>query len=402
MAKITNFNEEREKRRSDARERQDQAEQKIARHKLFRLIRILVIITILVGTGIFMYVRYRGKIYVGYDVINSVERTKVDGAKDVKLGNSVLTYSRDGAHSVDVKGVMTWNQSFEIQDIQLAICRNVCAICGYNGHEIFVQSSENQLGQIQTNLPIKNLTVAATGRVTAVLEDTNVMWLNTYEPSGQNIYEGQFHMSQSGYPCAISLSPNGDLLAVSFIFVEEGSYVTNIAFYNYGPVGDNQSDQLVSTFTYRDMIVPEIHFMTNGAAFAVADNRLMFYSGEQVPTTKKEHILDREIKAVYYNQNYVGLIFASDRADAKYVLRIYDTAGENVAERYFDMDYLGVFFEQGTYALYNSTDCMIYTMAGGCKYEGKFDKPISLMLPTETPYRYRVVTDTSIDTIQLK
>ena len=224
MAKITNFNEEREKRRSDARERQDQAEQKIARHKLFRLIRILVIITILVGTGIFMYVRYRGKIYVGYDVINSVERTKVDGAKDVKLGNSVLTYSRDGAHSVDVKGVMTWNQSFEIQDIQLAICRNVCAICGYNGHEIFVQSSENQLGQIQTNLPIKNLTVAATGRVTAVLEDTNVMWLNTYEPSGQNIYEGQFHMSQSGYPCAISLSPNGDLLAVSFIFVEEGSY----------------------------------------------------------------------------------------------------------------------------------------------------------------------------------
>ena len=238
--------------------------------------------------------------------------------------------------------------------------------------------------------------------MTAVLEDTNVMWLNTYEPSGQNIYEGQFHMSQSGYPCAISLSPNGDLLAVSFIFVEEGSYVTNIAFYNYGPVGDNQSDQLVSTFTYRDMIVPEIHFMTNGAAFAVADNRLMFYSGEQVPTTKKEHILDREIKAVYYNQNYVGLIFASDRADAKYVLRIYDTAGENVAERYFDMDYLGVFFEQGTYALYNSTDCMIYTMAGGCKYEGKFDKPISLMLPTETPYRYRVVTDTSIDTIQLK
>jgi hypothetical protein len=297
---------------------------------------------------------------------------------------------------------MTWNQSFEIQDIRLATCRNVCAICGYNGHEIFVQSSENQLGQIQTNLPIKNLTVATTGRVTAVLEDSNVMWLNTYEPSGQNIYEGQFHMSQSGYPCAISLSPNGDLLAVSFIFVEEGSYVTNIAFYNYGPVGDNQSDQLVSTFTYRDMIVPEIHFMTNGAAFAVADNRLMFYSGEQVPTTKKEHILDREIKAVYYDQNYVGLIFASDRADAKYVLRIYNTAGENVAERYFDMDYLGVFFEQGTYTLYNSTDCLIYTIAGGCKYEGKFEKPISLMLPTETPYRYRVVTDTSIDTIQLK
>ena len=401
MAKVKSFEEESRKRKKNAAERQKESDREYARHKTMRLIRILLILAILIGAAVYFYVRYRGKIYVGYDVISSVERTKVDGAKDVKFGNSILTYSRDGAHSLDVKGVMTWNQSFEIQDIQLATCQNVCAICGYNGHEIFVQSSESQLGQIQTNLPIKNLAVSATGRVTAVLEDSKVMWLNTYEPGGQNIYEGQFHMSQSGYPCAISLSPNGNLLAVSFLFVEEGNVVSNVAFYNYGPVGDNQSDQLVSAFTYRDMIVPEIHFMTNGAAFAVADNRLMFYSGEQVPTTKKEHILDREIKAVYYDENYVGLIFASDRADAKYVLRIYNTAGDNVAERYFDMDYLGVFFEQGTYTLYSATECYIYTMAGGCKYEGKFDKNVTLMVPTETPYRYRIVTDSSIDLIQL-
>ena len=73
-----------------------------------------------------------------------------------------------------------------------------------------------------------------------------------------------------------------------------------------------------------------------------------------------------------------------------------------MAERYFDMDYLGIFFEEKSYAIYNATDCMIYTMSGVRKYEGKFDKSVTLMLPTESPYRYRVVTDTSIDTIQLK
>ena len=403
MAKITYFDEESDKRR-EAKERQRQSDREYERRKTFRWIRILVVLVILVGIVSYLYVRYRGKIYVGYDVVASVDRVKVDGAKDVKLGNSILTYSRDGAHSVDGKGIMTWNQSFEIQDIVLTTCQNVSAICGYNGHEIFVQSAESQMGKIETNLPIKNVTVSTTGRVTALLEDSNVMWMNTYDTNGTAVlkYEGQFHMSQSGYPAALSLSPNGDLLAVSFIFVEEGSIVSNIAVYNYGPVGDNQSDQLVSTFTYRDMIVPEIHFMNNSAAFAVADNRLMFYSGSQVPATKKEHILDREVKAVYYDQNYVGLVFTSDRAEAKYVLRIYNTSGENVAERYFDMDYLGVFFENGTYTIYNGTDCVIYTMAGVCKYEGKFDKNISLMIPTETPYRYRVVTDTSIDTIQLK
>ena len=401
MAKIKYFDEN---RRKNARERDEktQSDREYERHKMFRVIRIIEFLVILIAIAIFLYVRYQGKVYVGYDVISSTERRKVDGARDVKLGNSILTYSQDGAHSVDVKGVTTWNQSFEIQDIRLATCRDAAAICGYNGHEIFVQNSASQLGQIQTNLPIKNVAVAETGRVTVVMEDTDVMWMNTYEPDGQELYEGQFHMSQSGYPCAISLSPNGELLAVSFVFVKEGSIVSNVAFYNYGAVGDNQSDQLVSTLTYHDTVVPEIHFMTNSAAFAVADDRLMFYSGSQVPTMKKEHILDREVKAVYYDQNYVGLIFASDRADAKYVLRIYDASGNNVAERYFDMDYLGVFFEKGTYALYNSTDCVIYTMAGGCKYEGKFDKNISLMVPTETPYRYRIVTDSSIDLIQLK
>ena len=117
---------------------------------------------------------------------------------------------------------------------------------------------------------------------------------------------------------------------------------------------------------------------------------------------RSEHILDREIKAVYYDKDYVGLIFNSDRADSKYVLRVYNASGDQVAERYFDMDYLGVFFEEKTYAIYNATDCVIYTMTGGCKYEGKFDKNVTLMVPTDTPYRYRVVTDDSIDTIQLK
>lgn len=401
MAKIKDYEEERKKRAGKVALKR-QSEDEYVRRKRMRLIRILLLLLLVAGVVLFLYFRYRGKIYTGYDTINSVERVKVDGATDVKLGNSVLTYSRDGAHSVDVKGVMTWNQSFEIQDIKLSTCQNMSAICGYNGHEIYVQSSDKQLGQVQTNLPLKNISVAATGRVAAVLEDTDVVWLNTYDADGRNVYEGQFHMSQSGYPCAISLSPNGELLAVSFIFVEEGNVVSNVAFYNYGPVGDNLSDQLVGTFTYRDALVPEIHFMNNGAAFAVADDRLMFYAGEQKPSAKKEHILDQEVKAVYYDQNYVGLIFASDQAGSKYVLRVYNTAGDKVAERYYDMDYLGLFFEDDRYVLYNATDCVIYTMSGVCKYEGRFDKTVSLMLPTEAPYRYRIVTDSSIDTIQLR
>lgn len=400
MAEIRNYDDE-VNRRKNGQTELDRSERAYRWHRTWKWLRFVLLAVILIGGVAFAYFQYRGKIYTGYEVTHSIVRTKLDGSTDVKLGSSVLTYSQDGAHCVDVKGTMTWNQSFEIQDLKLASCQNMSAICGYNGHNIYVQSSEKQLGEIQTNLPIKNIAVSGNGRVTAVLEDTNVIWMNTYDPDGKNVYEGQFHMSQSGYPCAISLSPSGEMLAVSFVFVEEGNVVSNVAFYNYGPVGDNQSDQLVSTYSYQDMLVPEIHFMSNSAAFAVGDNRLMFYSGAQVPTTKTEHILDSEVRAVYYDQNYVGLIFASDRSESRYVLKIFNSAGDNVLNHYFDMDYLGVFFEEKNFVIYNATECNIYTMSGIRKYEGKFDKPVSLMLPTDMPFRYRLVTEDSIDLIQL-
>ena len=400
MAEIKNDDDEIKKRKNERSER-EKAERAYQRHKRWKWLRFVILGVVILGAGLFTFLYYRGKTYSGYEVTHTIARNKIDGAVDVKLGNSVLTYSQDGAHCMDLKGTTTWNQSFEIQDLKLATSQNMSAICGYNGHDIYVQSSDKQIGSIQTNLPIKNIAVSTAGHVTAVLEDTNVIWMNTYNPEGQIVYEGQFHMSQSGYPCAISLSPNGELLAASFIFVEEGNIVSNVAFYNYGPVGDNQSDQLVSTYTYRDMLVPEIHFMNDSSAFAVGDNRLMFYTGTQVPTSKNEHLLDGEVKAVYYDQNYVGLVFASDRSESRYVLKIFNTNGENVINHYFDMDYLGVFFEEKNFVIYNASECVVYTMAGVKKYEGKFQKPVSLMLPTDMPYHYRLVTDDSVDLIQL-
>ena len=64
-------------------------------------------------------------------------------------------------------------------------------------------------------MPIRNLTVSESGYVTAVLDGTDAALLNTYNASGEMIYQGQAHMTESGYPAAVSLSPNGELLCVA-------------------------------------------------------------------------------------------------------------------------------------------------------------------------------------------
>lgn len=398
MAEIRNFLKEREKREN----KKEDYREKIRKHKMTTVYRVALVVAVVLSVLAIIFIQYKRHIYTGYDVISSVSREKSVDAVDVRLQNTILTYSKDGAHCTNTKGNVNWNQTYEISDILLSKCRDTVAIGSYNGRNIYVQNADKQLGEISTTMPIKNISVSTKGTVTAVLEDTDVTWINTYNANGEMIYFGQTRMSESGYPNAISLSPNGELLAVSYVYIEAGKLATNIAFFNFGPVGANQSDYIMSAYTYEDMLVPEIHFMDDETAFAVGDNRLMFYKGAQKPESSAERILNQEIRSVFYNEKYVGLVFVSDKEDSYYKLEVYNTSGTKVSEVGFDLDYRSIFFEDDQIIIYNETECIIETVGGVRKFEGNFNKSVNLMLPAKGRYRYLLVTDNSIDTIQLK
>jgi len=52
--------------------------------------------------------------------------------------------------------------------------------------------------------------------------------------------------------------------------------------------------------------------------------------------------------------------------------------------------------------IYNESECQIFTTEGVEKYRGNFGKSVRLMLPAGGSYKYYLVTDNTIDTIQLK
>lgn len=399
MAEIRSYIREKEKR-----ERGQKGYQvKILRHRLksvYRVLLVAVAIAALVALGIMWYRQF---LYTDYDVVSSVERDSAGGARDLRLGNAILTYSKDGAHCTDVRGNVKWNQTFEIQDVKLAMNGDAVAIGDYNGRNIYVANTEGILREIVTAMPVRNLAVSAAGDVTAVLADTNVTWVNTYT-SGGAVFEGRTHMDDSGYPMAVSLSPNGELLCVSYVYVDAGVLKTNVAFYNFGEVGDNVSDFLISTYSYTDMLVPFVKFINRDTAFAVGDSRLMIYAGSYKPVSRAEHLYDREIQSVFYSDRYIGLVFYADNGENLYQLRVYDVEAADTQPKdfYFDMEYSDIFFANGTIVIYNETECQIMTVGGAEKFRGAFHKAVRLMLPVGSSYRYLLVTDNSIDTIQLK
>jgi len=398
MADIKNYLKEKEKRT----QKQSDYKDKIKKHKRVAVYRILLMIVVILAIVGFIYVQYKQHVYTSYDTLNSILRQKATDAVDIRLGDSVITYSKDGVHCTDVKGNVTWNQTYEIQDIQVATCEDVVGIGHYNGRSIYLGNEEGVLGEVTTTMPIRDFAVSKTGRVTAVLEDTDVSWVNTYNSSGEIIYSGQTRMYNSGYPAVVSLSPNGELLAVSYMYVDAGILKTNVAFYNFGPVGANKSDFLVGGYTYSDMLVPVVHFMDNETIFAVGDSRLMFFKGTQIPVSAREHMVNEEIQSVYYNEDYVGLVFRSDNMEARYRMDVYSDNTEKVGSFYFDIEYNDIFFDKDCFVAYNETQCVIKTLDDVEKYNGNFSKTVDLMLPTSSAYKYILVTEQSIDTIQMK
>lgn len=399
MADIRSFLKEREKREQN----RTGYKAKIRMHKLTTMYRVLLICIVLVAVVILLTILYKRHVYTGYDVVASVEREKSSEAVDMALQNMIITYSKDGAHCTDAKGNIIWNQTYEIQDIKVAVDRNVTAIGNYNGRDIYVQSTEGILGTINTTMPIRNIAVSASGYVTAVLSDTDVTWVNTYDyASGELVADGQTRMDRSGYPGAIALSPDGQMLAVAYVYVDAGTLKTNIAFYNFGPVGKNVSDRIVSAYSYTDLLVPEICFLDESTAFAVGDDSLLVYKGSQIPVLEARYMFDREILSVFSGVKYIGLVFRSDDSENRYQMNVYTTSAQMLDSYYFDMDYTDIIFTEDNFIIYNETQCIIRTYDGLEKFNGSFSKPVNVMIPTGSAYRYLLVTDDSIDTIQLK
>ena len=398
MADIRSYMKEKEKRE----QKQASYKEKIMKHKLTSVYRVLLVLVGIAALIALIAVQYNRHIYTGYDIVASVARQSAAGTIDVRLGRSILTYSKDGVHCTNTKGEVTWNQTYQIQDVRLSISGDTVAIGDYNGRNIYLQNSLQQLGTVTTTMPIRDVAVSASGIVTAVLADTDKALINTYNSSGKMLYKGEAHMEGSGYPGAIGLSPGGELLGVAYVYVDAGILKTNIAFYNLDSVGESYTDKIVSTWSYSDMIVPVLRFMNDDTAFAVGDSRLMIYTGSHKPVSALEHIYDEEVLSVFYNEEYVGLVFRSDQSEYLYRLDVYSAAAKEVGSFYFDIEYTDLFFDQDKFVVYNETECVIKTFGDIEKFHGTFSKSVRLMLPGNSAYRYVIVTDNSIDTIQLK
>jgi len=272
----------------------------------------------------------------------------------------------------------------------------------YNGTAIHMLEMERVLGAINTGMPIRIYKFSAKGLAIAVLDDSKTAPIYIYGADGEQKAFFSTTMRNSGYPISICISDSGYLVGISYLYEDASSYKTNIAFYNFGEVGQNKTDNLVSGNTYANAIVPCIEFVGNSKAVAVADNRLMVYSGDEIPTSTGEVLIQDEIQAVYFGEEYVALVHNNTEGDERYRIDIYNGNGKCEDTLFYNEEYTEMFFHDGRLIIYGPEYCLIHNVNGIDKYKGELGPGALAVLPTNVSNRFVVVTSDAIETIELK
>lgn len=376
---------------------------KIKAHRLKILKRsavaMMILLLLILGGAVFMTFRQ----YDDFDVISSVRRSDTMATRFDEFQGNILKYSNDGAFYLDTENSLIWNQTYEMSNPQLDICEQYLAIYDKNGTRIYILTKEGLQGSIETTMPIIQVRVAAQGTVAVLMEKGDNAFVALYDRGGNNLASGEIHGEQGGYPVAIALSHDAIKLAVSMLNVNDGNVKSMVAFYNYSSVGQNEIDNCVGAVSFADSVIPELKYTGNDSMVAFGDSEIAIFEGAQKPQLVTEIPFEKEIRSIFYSENYVGLVCDNeDEALTKHLV-VYSIGGNVVMEKDFAIDYTNIeFLSNDEVCIRNENTCDIYTLRGVHKFHYEFDGTLYRVLPGVSGLNYTFVLNDVTEKVRLK
>lgn len=373
---------------------------KIIRHRLGLILKVLVTAAVAVLLIVVLVSQYKNQIYTEISVLDSFEKNSLESNSYLNVNGGVITYSKDGISLTNEDGKVLWNMTYEMQSPIVHQAEGIVAVSDYNGHMVYVINNSGKVTEIDTNLPIRDFCVSKEGRVAAILEEANTSWIYLYAEGGEQLVEIKATMSKTGYPLSVTLS--GEVMGVSYFYVDSNTMKSSVTFYNFGGIGENSSDHIVSSYDYADAVVPMIDFIDSETVVAVADNRLMFYGGSKKPISTSDTLINDNIVGVYYGEGNVGLVFHDSTGEYKYRLDMYNTAGKLDYSYSFSNDFKDIIVNNRQTMIYNELECIVLNDKGKEKFRGQFPYKVIFVSSTDSNRRYITVTGDSIDKISFE
>ena len=379
----------------------DNYELRLSRHKR-NIVKKTVITVVAIAaavTAVGFYIEKRS--YHNYKVVQSSEQEDVVSTSYIEMDGDILRYSPDGVSLVSDKMSTLWIETYQMQNPVADVNGTRAVIADKDGTTLEIYDKSGKTGSVTTSYSIIKARVSKSGLVAAILDGGDDTWIDFYSTDGSLIAENQTKIDDPGYPLDIAVSEDGVVMMVTYQFVDGSDTTSYVAFYNFGDVGQNEDDRIVSGYKYEGVVVPQIQYLSNNRSIALKDNGFTIYQGSQIPKEVKTIETDKEIVSTFYDDDMVGLVFKNDSKDKQYIMEVYNTAdGKLKFKEDFNIPYTTIKLSGGNILMYNSSQMCVMNSRGVQKYLGSVDGTIKDFFKIGMN-RYLLVLDSGVDVIKL-
>ncbi len=296
------------------------------------------------------------------------------------INGNILKYGVDSAMLVDQNNTMLWTVSYTMTDPEVDLCGETFVIYDSKGTSMIVCGIEGQMGELSSDMPIVKANVSTQGVVAAILEDGENAWIKLYSKDGSEIASLKTTFSNPGYPMDIALSPDGTLMAVNYLYMDNGTPVSRVAFYNFGTVGQNQQDNLVAESEYRDNILPEAEYLDSGSCVVFREDGFSVFTGSQIPSETVTVDTDSNIVSTFCDSEYIGLVLQNLNSEYDYTICLYNLKGREVVQIETDFQYDTVELNEGQIVLASEDEICVYSTEGVEKYRDALEAPAKVFI----------------------
>lgn len=387
-----------ELRKEDHPETEAMKEAKRQKRKRWKKTGIIAGSILAVSIGIYLLINLQT-----YTSVRTVDTYPVSGAASneyKQFADGVLKYSRDGISYLDQKGSEVWNQPYQIQNPVVDVNETSGAVADKGGNAILVFNEEGLRGEIETDLPIERISVSEQGIVSVILIDESSSQILCYDAAGNILVEHKTSVNGTGYPMDAALSPDGEILQVLYLYTQDGTITSRVAYYNFGQEGESETDHQVTEQEYKDVVMADGFFMNQSVSAAVGDNMLTIFRGKSVPEEAVKVEIDKEIKSVFHSQKYIGMILKNEGKEG-YELRLYNDRGQMAMSEDFSGDYSNVKICGSQVIMYDGKNCSIFTRGGIQKFEGEMNSNILEIFPVAGVNKYIVMNENGMEVVRL-
>lgn len=381
----------------------EELEQKIRTHRMNTIKKVVKLFVLVFSIICVIQLIYEVRSFDNYEIRTSIERKTGSNTKFSQYLDYILEYSNDGISCMNENGTLIWNQSFEMANPILESCEEYLIVYDFGGTEIYLFTEGGLKHSIETASAIQTVSLAKQGIFAVLMKENTQSQVKLFDKEGKELANGKFYSDKGGFPVDIALSKDGKKLAVDMIDISKGSVNTTVSFYNFDTVGQNQIDNNVGVYTFENLLIPEMEYISDSRLIGFGTGKIVVFEGSQKPELKKEIAVEEEIISYFYNDRHIGMVYDNIEVENSRHIKVIDMNGNTVMENDTAILYENIEFLSNNEICVNSkTECEIFTTHSIKKFACTFDKELYKIIAGENGQSYTFIFKETIEEVRLK